>query len=296
LRYYACVEERRIEGAIVEEPEEAPRSSWVLVGQFFLVPIVIVGLCVGIFVLFGLITGETRTARDYLDEVKAGNGNRRWQAAFELSKYLNEKHRLQDPRLGRDLGALFRNSRDDAKVRQYLALAIGRLGDSAALEPLLEGLNDSDPDTRLYVASALGRLHDARAVEPLIALVEAPDHDLRKMAIYSLGMLGDTRAVPPLRGALNDSQQDVRWNAALALARLRDAAGIPVLHQMMDRRQLDSTADISEIQKSDAIINASRAVALLKDTSARPMLEEIGNNDKDLKARSAALDALRQLR
>ncbi|PYV10637.1 MAG: hypothetical protein DMG07_20790 [Acidobacteria bacterium] len=116
------------------------------------------------------------------------------------------------------------------------------------------------------------------------------------MAIYSLGMLGDTRAVPPLRGALNDSQQDVRWNAALALARLRDPAGIPVLHQMMDRRQLDSTPDINEIQKSDAIINASRAVALLKDTSARPMLEEIGNNDKDLKARSAALDALKQLR
>jgi HEAT repeat protein len=290
------VEEQRIEGAIVEEPEEAPRSSWVLVGQFFLVPIVIVGLCVGIFVLFGLITSETRTARDYLDEIKAGNGNRRWQAAFELSKYLTEKHRSKDPRLGRDLGALFRSSTEDSKVRQYLALAIGRLGDATAAEPLMDGLNDSDPDTRLYVAWALGQLHDARAVDPLIRLVEAPDPNLRKMAIYSLGMLADQRAAAPLRGALNDSQQDVRWNSALALARLRDPAGTSVLHQMLDRKHLDSLPGVNENQKSDAIINAARATALLGDATARPLLEEIGSHDKDLKVRSAALDALKQLK
>ena len=79
------MEKERVEGAVIEEPEEVPQSTWVLVGQFFVVPVVIVALCVGIFILFGLITGDARNARDYLEEVRAGKGNRRWQAAFELS-------------------------------------------------------------------------------------------------------------------------------------------------------------------------------------------------------------------
>src|SRR5262245_52874025 len=137
------VEPNRVEGAVVEEPPQVPASSWVLVGQFFIVPVIIVGLCVGIFVLFGLITGESRGPRDYLEEVKAGSGSRRWQAAFELSKYLNEPRRKTDPRFAKDLASVFRGVRDDEKVRQYLALAMGRLGDPVAVEPLLEAVADT---------------------------------------------------------------------------------------------------------------------------------------------------------
>ena len=108
------MEKERIEGAIIEEPEEVPQSTWVLVGQFFVVPVVIVALCVGIFILFGLITGDARTARDYLEEVRAGKGNRRWQAAFELSKFLNQKgSQNKEPRLARDISSAFRNAKDD---------------------------------------------------------------------------------------------------------------------------------------------------------------------------------------
>src|SRR5213593_2793380 len=214
------MDREQIEGAIIEEPEEVPTSSWVLVGQFFLVPVVIVALCVGIIVMFGLITGESRTARDYLEEVKAGKGSRRWQAAFELSKYLNHKNgaRPEDPRLARDLGAAFRSAKeDDPRVRQYLALAMGKLRDTSAVEPLVESLDDSDADTRLYAIWALGELRDARAVEPLLKLGDSPDPQIRKMVAYSLGTLQDSRAVPHLKAALNDKSPDVSWNAALAL-------------------------------------------------------------------------------
>jgi hypothetical protein len=280
---------------VVEEPREAPASSWVLVAQFFVVPVVIVALCVGIFLLFGLITGESRGARDYLDEVKAGSGNRRWQAAFELSKFVGDKRAKVDPRFGRDLAGVFRGAKEDPKVRQYLALAMGRLGDPVAVDTLVGAVSDRDPDTRLYVVWSLGQLRDARALEPLLAVVEGNDPNLRKMAIYSLGMIGDARAVAPLKAALNDPRHDIRWNSALALARLRDPSGIDTLHQMLDRRALAALPEATEPQRSEAIINAARAVGLLKDVSARPLLEAVRDTDPDVKARSAAISALKEI-
>lgn len=289
--------EDRIEAATVEEPEEVPKSSWVLVGQFFVVPIIIVALCVGIFILFGLITGENRTARDYLEEVRAGKGSRRWQAAFELSKHLSSGARArEDPRLVRDLNAAFRAAKeDDPRVRQYLALAMGRMQDPSSVEPLIHSLGDRDPDTRLYVIWALGELRDVRAVEPLLGMTEDQDPNLRKMVVYSLGMLQDQRALPSLRAALNDRSQDVRWNAALALARLRDPSGVEIIHQMLDRKHLESLPAVSAAQVSEAMINAARAAALLKDSSARSLLEEVRENDQDLKVRGAAIEALKEI-
>jgi len=293
----SMVEKERIEGAIVEEPEEVPQSSWVLVGQFFVVPVIIVALCVGVFLLFGLITRENRSARDYLEEIKSGKGNRRWQAAFELSKFITQNRgQVGDQRLARDISSAFRNSKDDdPRIRQYLALAMGALRDSTAVEPLIESLDDSNPEIRLYAMWALGEIRDQRAVDPLLKRVETSEHDLRKTAVYSLGMLQDRRALPALQAALNDTYQDVRWNAALALARFRDLSGLEILHQMLDRKFLDASAEVNEQQKSEAMINAARAVALLKDSSARPLLEELKNNDPDVKVRSAAIEALKEI-
>lgn len=291
------MEKDRLEGAIIEEPEEVPTSSLVLVAQFFVVPVIIVALCFGIFVLFGLITGENRSARDYLEEVKGGNGSRRWQAAFELSKYISSKgNKPDDARLAKEISVAYRNAKDDdPRIRQYLALAMGTLQDNSAVEPLLESLDRSNDDTQLYAVWALGRLGDRRAVEPLMKLVESSDRDIRKMAVYSLGMLQDSKAVPILRVALNDKNQDVSWNAALALARMRDASGLDILHQMLDRNRLNALHEVNEVQKSEAIINAAHAVVLLKDSTARTFLEEIRRNDPDVKARSAAIDALKEI-
>ena len=155
------MEKERVEGAVIEEPEEVPQSTWVLVGQFFVVPVVIVALCVGIFVLFG-ITGDARNARDYLEEVRAGKGNRRWQAAFELSKYLNQEgSKDREPRLAQDISSAFRKAKDDdPRVRQYLALAMGTLRDGVAVEPLVEAFDYISPEVRLYAVWALGEIRD----------------------------------------------------------------------------------------------------------------------------------------
>jgi HEAT repeat protein len=288
-------ERDRLTEAIIEEPEEVPRSSWVLVGQFFVVPVVIVAICVGIIIAFGLITRDPRTPRDLLEEVKAGKGDR-WQAAFELSKFIGANGNENDPNLARDLVLAFRGARDDdPRIRQYLALAIGKSHSPLGVQPLIEALDDGNPDVRLYSAWALGELSSREAVDPLIKLIESPDDSLRKMAVYSLGRLQDSRAVPYLKAALNDRRPDLSWNAALALARLKDPSGLDVLHKMLDRNYLNSLSDVSEDQKSEAMINSIHGIALLKDASARSQLMTVGSSDPNVKVRSEALSALKQL-
>src|SRR6185503_7278278 len=57
-----------------EAPDEAaalPRQTTpFLVLQFFVFPMAIVAVCVTVFVIFGLVAGESRGAKEYLGEVR----------------------------------------------------------------------------------------------------------------------------------------------------------------------------------------------------------------------------------
>src|SRR5712691_4962544 len=153
-------------------PPEPPvrQSTPFLVLQFFIFPLAIVAVCVTVFVIFGLIASEGKGPRQYLDEVRTGSANRRWQAAFELTKVL-QAHKdpaLKDPRFVDEAVRTFRESAsDDPRVRRYLALALGRLGDRRAVPALLLAAKDSapdgahpDPETQIYAVWALGAIGD----------------------------------------------------------------------------------------------------------------------------------------
>src|ERR1700730_6296255 len=68
-------------------------------------------------------------------------------------------------------------SYDEQKVRERVAEALVKIG-SAAVEPLLATLKDSDSLVQMAVAKALGQIGDARAVEPLIELIKIPGIDV----------------------------------------------------------------------------------------------------------------------
>jgi len=53
-------------------------------------------------------------------------------------------------------------------VQQKAALALGKIGDSRAVEPLIWALRDKNEPVRRCAAEALGKIKDDRAVEPLI--------------------------------------------------------------------------------------------------------------------------------
>src|SRR5262245_35180632 len=214
-------------------PRESPRT---ILFQFVLFPLGIVVVAVGIFLLFGKLASEEHSIPDYLSEIRSGSKHERWQAAYQLSKSLKRGEAKKYPNLEEQVAAIYAGSKsDDPRIRRYLSMVLGTLGDRRATPLLLEGLNDRDTDNRLYALMALGELHDPAAVPRVAAAASDDDKDVRKAAIYSLGAIGDASAVPTLVKALGDETPDIRWNAAVALSRFGDRRALPGLREMLDR-------------------------------------------------------------
>src|SRR5689334_9226373 len=83
----------------MEDLLEERKPTSLLIAQFFLFPLIIIAICVGIFLLFGYITYDQRTPQEYLAQIHAGGGfrdERRWQAAYELSNVVeSQKEQLR---------------------------------------------------------------------------------------------------------------------------------------------------------------------------------------------------------
>ncbi|MGE0455178.1 MAG: HEAT repeat domain-containing protein [Vicinamibacteria bacterium] len=275
------------------------QSTPFLVLQFFVFPLSIVAVCVAVFVVFGLIASEGRGARDYLAEVRQGGANRRWQAAFELAKLLQagKDPALKDPRFIEELLLLFRDTKaDDPRVRRYLALALGRLGDRQAVPALAEVLRESGPDsdseTVIFAAWALGALGDPAATPELARAAASGDAGVRKAAVHALGALPGEAAAAALRPALEDAALDVRWNAALALGRRRDPAALPLLAGMLDRDALERLPEVAPEQRDEALLQAVAVAAGFADEEIQAALARLRDADPNLRVRDAAREAL----
>jgi len=283
-----------------EEATEEPRGAGSLIARFFLLPLVVVLAAVGIFLVFNYMTFERRGPRDYLQEVRGGTANRRWQAAFELSRSIGNLPPEERAELSAETLRIFQGLSpkrpDDQLVRRYLVLVLGRLGDRAAVPALLQAAKEGDADTQLYAVWALGKIGDPAGFETVLATSQSEDAGARKMAAYVLGQLGDPRAIPRLRVLADDRVADVRWNAAIALAELGDRAGLPVLRSMVERPALARQAELTSEQAEAAMINALKALTLLRDAESLPLLEKLAKDDPNLRVRDAARKAVEAAR
>jgi HEAT repeat protein len=219
---------------------------------------------------------------------------------------------MADPKVRADrtlapaLVRAFQESKGDAQVRRYLALAIGRLDPPLppdAVADLTDALDDQDSETRISVIWALGSSGDSAVVPKLIPLYRAPNGDagIRKMVIYALGALPGDAQIDTLRTGLEDGAPDVRWNAAVALARHGSHAGVAVLRQMLDRDYVEKTVkrevrqDEDQDPVADVMISGLRAAATLKDDALKPIVTTLSQQDKSMKVRGAALEALKAI-
>jgi len=292
----------------LDEREPATRSPLTaapaLAVQFFLIPLTVVAVTVAVYVGFRSLLADDRSPKDYLAEIQNGGSDRRWPAAYELSRLMSNPKVRADKALAPALVKAFQDSKNDTEVRRYLALAIGRLDPPLppqAIAELTQALDDPDSQTRISVIWALGSSGDEAVVPRLIPLytAEQTDPGIKKMTVYALGALPGDAQVDTLRTALHDSTPDVRWNAAVALARHGRNDGTDVLHQMLDRAYVERTVkrdvrqdeDIDPI--ADVMISGIRAGAALKDTSLKPAIETLSHEDRSMKVRQAALEALK---
>jgi HEAT repeat protein len=182
-------------------------------------------------------------------------------------------------------------------VRRYLALALGRLGNRAAVPALLTAARpstdgESDAETRIYSIWSLGALADPAAVPVLVELARDEDAGLRKSALHSLGAFPEAEARAALAAGLEDAVEDVRWNAALGLALQKDPRAAPILGQMLDREHLAKVTGLRPEQAQEALLSAIAGAAVLGDPALRPALDKLRADDPDLKVREAARKAL----
>jgi hypothetical protein len=289
------------------EREDATRNPLVaapaLAVQFFLIPLAVVGIAVIVYVGFRSLLTDQRTAQDYLSEVRNGGSDRRWPAAYELSRLMADPKVRGDRTLGPELVKAFEETpASDPLVKRYLALAIGRLDPplpAKAIEDLTAALDTPDGETRISAIWALGSSGDESVVPRLLPLYESPDEGVRKMVVYALGALPGDAQVATLKTALQDSTHDVRWNAAVALARKGRHDGVPVLQQMLDREYVEQTVkravrqdeDVDPI--ADVMIGGLRAAATLKDDALKASVTNLSLQDRSMKVRQAALEALK---
>jgi len=132
------------------------------------------------------------------------------------------------PDLGNDpVAALIEEmSSENLETRWKAAWALGHFNDKRAVEPLIEGLQYSDPtceasdceDLNNISAWALGRIKDARAVEPLIQALSHEKFHLRTISAWALAEIGDKRAIEPLKEALKTDEFEVAWEASMSYA------------------------------------------------------------------------------
>ena len=278
-------------------PARRPLSmSLGVIMQFIVVPMTIVAILVGFFVLGGVLFGGGDDAEDHLNRIRAGKGRESWQAAYELSVLLAKDEALRnDTALAEKVAKAFRDAAGrDVQLRRYLALALGQMGNEVSTPVLVDALNDDDPETRGYAVWALGASRDTSVVSHLLPLLDEDDPGLRKLTAYALGHLGVPRSIDKLKPLLHDPVDDVRWNAALALAQLGDASGAPVLREMLDRERLQGVNGLSDAQRQEAMINAMKALVLLRDAESRPVVERLSREDPDLKVRETAMKVLEQ--
>src|SRR4029079_17220154 len=211
--------------------------------QFFLIPLAVVGITVTVYAGYRSLLTNDRTPQEYLSEVRNGGSDRRWPAAYELSRLMGDPKVRADRTLAPALVKAFEAAKDDdPRVRQYLALAIGRVDPPLppdAVAGLTKALDSADGESRVSASWALGSSGDPSFVATLQPLAASPDKGIRKMVVYALRALPGEAEIVTLRTALSDAEPDVRWNAAIALSRKGDHEGVSVIRQMMDRQYVE---------------------------------------------------------
>ena len=285
---------KKTDESTTQDPEKKSFFK-IIVHSFFIIPFLIAVFCVLLFAGMHLLTREQRTAYDYLEDVKTGGATKRWQGAFELSKVLaNSRFQPSDDRLLSELIKAFENAKnDDPRVRQYLALAMGRTGRGEFVAPLIKGLKDETEANIPSLIYALGMIGDQKAVATLHEYANHADSRIRSITTVALGNIASPESKNILKNHLKDLEPNVQWGAAISLARMGDASGKAILTQMLDRKYWRDFEEVDSDERTNLMLTAISSGALLNDADLNKKIQILAKNDTNMKIRATALEVLK---
>jgi cyclophilin family peptidyl-prolyl cis-trans isomerase/HEAT repeat protein len=114
---------------------------------------------------------------------------------------------------------------------------------------LIRLLGDSEARVRRRAALAAGRVGLRAAVEPLTGLLGDEEVEVRQVAAFALGLLSDASARPMLLKALDDPEPIVQGRAAEALGSIGDRADADAIAGMVRRHV--ATGAVAKIEPDD---------------------------------------------
>jgi HEAT repeat protein len=250
-----------------------------------------------------------------IDRVRAGLASAeagvRYRALDTLIRYGTPADAWAvDPLVTLLRGALARPDRESCRAVAGDAVAavraLGFVGDTRAVRPLIAALGHWDAFLSGAAAWSLGEIGDGRAVGPLIAafrerrdyavawalgalraraaagllraalaaLPAAGTHDpdgleMRIALIDALGRVGDRRALPMLRRLLAAPDDDVRIGTAVSLSRLGDESGRAELLAALDgASQVARLAAAERLSEQGDARGAAAAIAAYRRLAA----------------------------
>ena len=222
----------------------------------------------------------------------------------------------------------------EPRLRRRAALAVGRVGLPAGVQPLTGALADTDPDVRQTAAFALGLIGDPAASAPLTAALTDAAVGVRGRAAEALGLIGAKEAAPAIgklageyvrHPAVTGMQPDDQtWPAApeaeafklaiFALVRLGGwealsqavlDGGRPVtqwwpvayaLQRINDPRAQAALRHLASSTGRYTVAFAVRGLGALKDPTAGPVVLRLLDGKQPLEVTVSAMRAAAELR
>ncbi|MBM4020931.1 MAG: hypothetical protein FJ284_01560 [Planctomycetes bacterium] len=287
-------------------PVEPPSAGFLV--QLFLVPALIVGIIVSVWLTFHWLAQLGNDPQSYVRQLRRDTEGR-WQAALNLANDLRGPAGATlkaDSRLAEELASLLAGEiarrrpvggghagEQSRTLCIYLCRALGEFAvPEAATELVARATAADQPEIARAAVEALAVLatnlaaagssfaDPAAVTAAVLAATASPDQGLRSSAAFTLGVVAGDGARDRLETLCEDAHDDVRYNAALGLARLGGGQAWETLGEMLSLpdvavRPGDDEAQADRYKRAMVVVNALKGVGLLVDDSTEPPPERI---------------------
>jgi hypothetical protein len=270
------------------KPEASSHMFW-----FFILP------CLGfmIWASFKLVGGLTHKApkQDLFSKVEKIKGGKspgdRWQAAYAVSQELQGMIQRQEfvtmdsqlkLRLFKELSDLLEAKTTDDRMKKYLLLTMGQMGDVALINSIEKHLQDASPEVKFFSSWAFVEILSKhkqeitqQRIDTIRTWLNSDDPALQKISTSFLVQVGQNGLRDEVAVLLKNENYEVRWNAAVALASVKDSRAESILLEMFDMQylkklNLKTTKDLEQL-----LATGSTAAVHLESAKLRSAAEKL---------------------
>jgi hypothetical protein len=282
--------------------------------QLFFVPMIIVSIIVGVWLMFGWLAQSGTNPEQLASNLKRLNKGS-WQDAHGLSNMLfdpQEEELRHDTKLADSLAETLtvlledKNlaaSEEHVKLATWLCRALGAFEIDNGLDVLLAATKNENFEIRREAIKGISTLAGNLETDiktsraDIVEIITSPAMEraegsvreelmrfgeIRSTSAYALGLIGGDEAMKTLSLMLSDAYPEARYNAATGLARNGDLRAVPRLSEMLSLENDEATLyekeganELRRWKKNLIIVNGLRAVKELYSSNEAPVDKSI---------------------